>query len=97
MNYESPKPMSAGLADPPRASMLNQFAEQLDGQLSRMYNSLNTLSVTVDRLVLQKDGQATGTQPEAHDLSTRLSNLLNYFAYQNERFEQLNNKLSDLI
>lgn len=82
---------------PPRSTMLSQFAEAFDGQLSRLYNSLNTLDSLTNRLVLQKEDGVKGNAPEAHDLSTRLSNLLGYFSQQNDRLEILNAKLSDFI
>lgn len=82
---------------PQRATMLSQFAEQLDGQLSRLCNSLNTLDILANRLLIQKEDGIKGNDPEAHDLSTRYSNLLAYFASQNDRLDLLNTKLSDLI
>lgn len=82
---------------PQRATMLNQFAEQLDGQLSRLYNSLNTLNTLANRLLIQKEDSAQGSSPEAHDLSTRYSNILTHFSNQNDRLDFLTTKLSDLI
>lgn len=80
-----------------RTTMLSQFAEAFDGQLSRLYNSLNTLDSLANRLVLQKQDGVQEKSPEPHDLSTRLSNLLAYFSQQNDRLDLLNAKLSDLI
>lgn len=82
---------------PQRATMLSQFAEQLDGQLSRLYNSLNTLDTLANRLLIQKEDAIQGNAPEAHDLSTKYGNLLTYFSNQNDRLDFLNTKLSDLI
>lgn len=94
----SPRPLIQEEANHPiRSSMLSQFAEQLDGQLNRMYNSLNTLAVTSDRLLSTKDNGVSEQAPEPHDFSGRFSNLITYFSCQNERLEALNNKLSDLI
>lgn len=82
---------------PQRAAMLSQFADRLDGQLSRLYDSLNTLDTMANRLLIQKEDAIQGNAPEFHDLSTRYSNLLNYFSIQNDRLDFLNTKLSDLI
>lgn len=83
---------------PQRATMFSQFAEQLDAQLSRLYYSLNTLDTLANRLLIQKEEDAIQwNAPESHDLSTRYSNLLNYFSIQNDRLDFLNTKLSDLI
>lgn len=82
---------------PQRATMLSQFAEQLDGQLSRFYNSLNTLDGIANRLLIQKEDGVKGNVPEAHDLSSRYSNIVSYFSAQNDRLDFLNTKLSDLI
>lgn len=82
---------------PERTTMLSQFATEFDGQLSRLYNSLNLLGSLANRLNFQKEDQVKGNAPEAHDLSSRLSNLLGYFSQQNDRLDLLNSKLSDLI
>lgn len=95
--HQSESMPQAKEALPQRATMLSQFAEQLDGQLSRLYNSLNTLDALANRLLIQKEDGIQGNAPEAHDLSTRYSNLLSYFSNQNDRLDFLNTKLSDLI
>lgn len=82
---------------PQRATMLSQFAEELDGQLSRLYNSLNTLDTLAGRLLISKEDVIKANSPEAQDLSTRYGNLLAYFCHQNDRLDFLNTKLSDLI
>lgn len=99
--YEYPKdPQPMAVNKPaPMSTMLTQFCEQMDGQLSRLYNSINTLEVTAERLQFTKsDGQRDqGTNPASSDLSTRLGGLLEYFSYQNMRLEDLNAKLNNLI
>ena len=91
------EPMENKQSLPERATMLSQFAEAFDGQLSRLYNSLNTLDAISNRLVANKEDGIKGNAPEAQDLSSRLSNLIGYFSHQNDRLDMLNAKLSDLI
>lgn len=99
--YEYPKdPQPMAINKPaPMSTMLTQFCEQMDGQLSRLYNSINTLEATTDRLQFaKKDGSiAEGTMPQDADLNTRLGRLLDHLSYQNSRFEDLNAKLNNLI
>ena len=97
--YEAPKDQKAANKPEPMSTMLTQFCEQMDGQLSRLYNSINTLEATTDRLQFaKKDGSiAEGTMPQDADLNTRLGRLLDHLSYQNSRFEDLNAKLNNLI
>lgn len=91
------EPMSQ-LSNPnERTPMLSQFADQMDGQLSRLYNSLNTLDSLSNRLVFKKQDDNKEKTIESTDLCGRLGNLLDYLSYQNDRLDILNAKLSDLI
>jgi|SRR6185312_1584722 len=86
------------MADPPRETMMSSYLGELENHLCRLGSSINILHATTERLSCKSEGRGVPEQdPKTVDIASRLSNIVNYFSYHNQCFEQLNNKLSELI
>jgi len=98
-NYEMPKEPAAVDPKLQGSTMIHTFINQLESQLEKLSVSINGLHKISERLVLtkQEEDKIKPGGSGSPDISTDLNNLLSWLNYENDRFESINKKLSELI
>jgi hypothetical protein len=80
-----------------RQSCLNDIASGYAHQVSRLTINVDILIEVSNRIQIDKEGTAQGSQSEQPDLTSRLSNYNNNLSYQNDRLEAVLTRLQDLV
>jgi len=94
-SLQSPNPVGKE-----RQSYLNDIASGYACQANRLTLNVDVLIDISNRIQIDKEGTAQGSQmeqPDQPDLTSRLSNYNNFFSYQNDRLEVVLTKLQNLV